>query len=89
MSFDDVKALMRATGSMEVGKGASEADVAAAEKALGVPIPGRLSKIPVGAGLGWSWSSGAFRPRQRRTETSGSRRADAQSANRDASANSA
>lgn len=42
---------MRATGSMEVGKGASEADVAAAEKALGVPIRGDYRRFLLE--LGW------------------------------------
>jgi len=51
MSFDEVKALMRTVGSMEVGKGASEEEVDAAERILGIAIRGDYRQFLLE--LGW------------------------------------
>lgn len=56
MTFEEVKALMRASGTMKVGKGATEAAVKRAESELGVPIRGDYRQFLLE--LGWGGVAG-------------------------------
>ncbi len=56
MTFEEVKALMRASGTMRVGKGATEAGVTRAERELGVPIQGGYRQFLLE--LGWGGIAG-------------------------------
>lgn len=56
MTFEEVKALMRASGTMKVGRGATEAAVKRAESELGVPIRGDYRQFLLE--LGWGGVAG-------------------------------
>lgn len=60
MTFEEMKARMCAAGSMEVGKGASEAEIAVAEKTLGVPIQGDYRRFLLEFGWGGAESLELF-----------------------------
>jgi hypothetical protein len=52
MNFDELKQVMSASGSLEVGSGASEAEIQTAEASLGVRVKGDYRKFLLEFGWG-------------------------------------